>query len=128
MAPIWLTRPMVEAIHSESAAIFGGATGVRDEGLLESAIDRPQNIYAYENAATIFQLAAAYCYGLIQNHPFFDGNKRVGLLAANAFLSLNGYSFEPRETEVVTMIMSVADGTLGEDTLAVWFSDFSTPK
>ncbi|NQV20742.1 MAG: type II toxin-antitoxin system death-on-curing family toxin [Rhodospirillales bacterium] len=128
MEPKWVTRMMVEAIHSESITLFGGATGVRDTGLLESALDRPKNLFAYEEAPTIFQLAAMYCVGLIRNHPFVDGNKRVGLLTANAFLSLNGYDFRPREADAATLIIALASGTLDEAALAAWFSDFSTAK
>lgn len=83
----WLTRQMVEAFHQESLARFGGADGVRDEGLLESALGRPQNRAAYEEDATIFALAADYCFGIVRNHPFVDGNKRAGLLSARVFLA-----------------------------------------
>lgn len=123
-----MSRLMVEAIHSESITLFGGAPGIRDGGLLESALERPKNLFAYQAAASLFQLAAAYCAGLLQNHPFVDGNKRVGLLTATAFLSLNSYAFRPREADAATIIIALASGTIHEAALAAWFSNFSTPK
>lgn len=128
MEPKWLSVPIVKAIQLQSAAAAGGSEGVRDEGLLESALDRPRNLYAYGEAPTIYQLAAAYCAGIVQNHPFIDGNKRAGILAAVAFLDLNGYEFRPNEAEAVNVIMALAAGEIGEEVLAGWISDFSMRK
>jgi death-on-curing protein len=129
--PKWLTKRMVMAIHDEAVAMFGGSAGMRDEGLLESALNRPQNRpqnrRAYESGATLLDFAASLCHGLCKNHPFLDGNKRTALLSARAFLSLNGLAFEPREVDEVENMVAVADGRLGEDGLAAWFQEFSAP-
>ncbi|MCH8092301.1 MAG: type II toxin-antitoxin system death-on-curing family toxin [Proteobacteria bacterium] len=119
--PGWLTMEMVRAIHEESLTLFGGAAGVRDEALLESAVAHPQSVFAYAGKPTIHHLAAAYCSGIIRNHPFIDGNKRAGLLAARAYLYLNGYDFDPDEAEEVNVIVELAAGNLGEDALGEWF-------
>ncbi len=128
MEPRWLTVSMVRAVQAQSVAAYGGPGGIRDQGLLESALDRPRNLLAYGDKPTLFELAAAYCMGIIGNHPFVDGNKRAGLLAANAFLDLNGYEFRPSEVEVVKVIRAVASGAADERLLSAWFSDFSTRK
>jgi death on curing protein len=124
----WLSRRMVEAFHTESIARFGGATGIRDEGLLESALARPENQQAYNSDATVFDFAAHYAVGIIKNHPFVDGNKRTGLLAGRVFLALNRYRFEPDEIETVHMILAAADGSADEVTLAKWFANNSTKR
>ncbi len=126
--PKWLTVQLVLAIHSQAVAEFGGSHGVRDPGLLESALDRPRNLFAYGNDPTLFDLAASYCIGIVKNHPFVDGNKRTGDLAARAFLFCNGYFFEPREAEEVIMIIGLAAGEIDEDALAQWISENSTAK
>jgi death-on-curing protein len=128
MEPKWLTARLVQAIHSQAVADFGGSHGVRDMGLLESALDRPRNLYAYGDDPTLFDLAAAYCAGIVKNHPFIDGNKRTGDLAARAFLFRNGYLFEPDEADEVNMIVALAAGEIEEDVLARWISENSTPK
>lgn len=128
MEPKWLSRDMVLAIHDEAVAMFGGMAGVRDEGLLDSALDRPKNLLAYADAPTLFALAASLCFGLVKNHPFLDGNKRTGLLSARAFLFLNGLAFEPRETDEVNTMVAVAAGEADEAVLARWFEEFSTPR
>ncbi len=128
MEPKGLTAQLVQAIHSLAIATFGGSHGVRDMGLLESALDRPRNLYAYGDDPTLFDLAAAYCAGIVKNHPFIDGNKRTGDLTARAFLFRNGYLFEPDEADEVNMIVALAAGEIEEDVLARWISDNSTPK
>jgi death-on-curing protein len=128
MEPKWLTARLVQAIHSQAVADFGGSHGVRDMGLLESALDRPRNLYAYGDDPTLFDLAAAFCAGIVKNHPFIDGNKRTGDLAARAFLFRNGYLFEPDEADEVNMIVALAAGEIEEDVLARWISENSTPK
>ena len=124
----WLTRRMVEAFHKESQARFGGASGIRDDGLLESALARPRTRAAYEDDATIFSLATDYCAGIVRNHPFVDGNKRAGLLSAYVFLALNGYRFKPDEAVTVEMIRGLAAGEIEQDALTRWFEEFSAPK
>jgi death on curing protein len=117
---IWLTRDMVEIFHRESLARFGGADGVRDEGLLASALARPENIHAYEPEADVFRLAAAYCHGVIKNHPFVDGNKRTGVLCAVVFLALNEVRLDFDEAEVVTMVYGLAASEVSDTQIADW--------
>lgn len=128
MEPKWLARDMVLAIHDEAVAMFGGMAGVRNEGLLDSALDRPKNLLAYADTPTLFALAASLCFGLVKNYPFLDGNKRTGLLSVRAFLFLNGFAFEPRETDEVNTLVAVAAGEADEAVLARWFQEFSTPR
>jgi death-on-curing protein len=111
---------LVAAIHDEAIFEFGGLGGVRDEGLLESAVARPKNRLAHEARSTIFELAAALCAELAKNRPFVDGNKRTALLATRAFLVPNGYSLEPDEADEVTTMVAVAAGSLDEASLAAW--------
>lgn len=127
MAFRWLTPRMITAIHALAITQVGGSAGIRDHGLLESALDRPRNRAAYGDP-DIFELAAAYCLGIIGNHPFVDGNKRTGYLAAHTFLELNGYDVEPDEADIVTVIMGAADGSYNEDVVAAWFRDCARPK
>jgi len=122
----WLSRRLVETLHAESLSRFGGTPGMRDEGLLESALARPQHLARYEEPST-FQLASAYCEGIVNNHPFADGNKRAGLLAARVFLFKNGYRLEPEEAEMVAVIRQVAAGDLGREELAEWLDANSEP-
>ncbi len=128
MEPRWLTVDMVRALHAEGVARFGGTAEVRDAGLLESAVERARNLYTYGDDPSLFDLAAATCAGIVKNHPFVDGNKRAGALAAAAFLDLNGYELQPSEPEVVTIIVALAAGEIDENILARWISDNSTPK
>ena len=117
---IWLTKHMVEAFHRESLVRFGGADGLRDERLLESALARPENIHACEPEADLFRLAAAYCAGIVKNHPFVDGNKRTGTLSAVVFLALNGIATEFDEPMIVAMIVGLAAGEISESELTDW--------
>ena len=121
-----LTFDMVEGFHRESLARFGGSDGLRDRGLLESALARPENVLAYEPDADIFRLAAAYGHGLVKNHPFIDGNKRTGTLAAVVFLALNGIEVEFDEAEIAVVIIGVAAGEMSESELAAWLSRSAT--
>ncbi len=114
---------MVLGLHTIAVAEFGGSPGLRDDGLLESALDRPRNLFAYGDEPSLFQLAAAYCVGIVKNHPFIDGNKRAGDLAIRAFLRLNGYLYEPEEAEEVVMIVALAAGEIDEAALALWIAE-----
>jgi len=120
--PFWLTRQIIVAIHGEQLAIYGGASGLRDEGMLESALDRPKNKWTYERAE-LAELAAAYAYGIARNHPFVDGNKRTSLLALYTFLGVNGVDFEVPEAEAAAMILSLAAGEVSEESLTRWIRD-----
>ena len=124
--PKWITVAIATAIHDEAIYEFGGLPGVRDQGLLESALDRPRNVLAYEPASSIFKLAAALCVGITKNPAFNDGNKRTALLATRAFLFLNGHALEPRQDDEVATLVAVADGSLDAAQLEVWLARNST--
>jgi death-on-curing protein len=117
--PFWLTRQMIVAIHDEQLTIHGGASGLRDEGMLESALDHR---WAYEKAE-LAELAAAYAFGIARNHPFVDGNKRTSLLALYTFLGVNGIDFVVPEAEAAAIILSLAAGEVSEESLARWIRD-----
>ena len=122
--PIWLSYALVTAIHRELIAMFGGLDGIRDEGLLESALSRPRNTYAYAES-TVYCLAAAYANGIARNYPFVDGNKRAALMCIRAFMFQNGYAFEPNEREEVATMVAIAAGKVDEDALVQWISDWT---
>lgn len=128
MQPTWLTLPIVSGLYAAQAGQFGGAHGVRDQGLLENALERPRHLWSYGEDVTVFDLAAAYATGIISNHPFIDGNKRTGVLAAVVLLDFNGYRFEPPETEVVTVVLAAAAGDADERVLAAWFAEHAMEK
>lgn len=121
--PVWLTSTQIRLLHLESIRIFGGVSGLRDEGLLESALSRPRNRWAYDVDVTIHQLAAELSYGLSRNHPFIDGNKRISLLSIRAFLRRNSRRFNPDLLTSVTMIENLAAGSVTLDDLAAWIKD-----
>ena len=117
--PLWITRDLAEAIHSEQLRAHGGRIGLRDENLLESALARPRQRWAYENDVDLADLAAAYGFGIAKNHPFIDGNKRSALVALAVFLRMNGVRLTASEPEAVEVMLGVASGELGEPELAV---------
>ena len=119
--PAWLINDAVMAIQSDLIAEYGGLGGIRDTGLLDSGLARPQNVFAY-GEPSLFDLTAAYCAGIVRNHPFIDGNKRTGLMAAYAFLRLNGYRLTASEPEAVFMIRDLAAGEIGEAKIAAWIA------
>jgi len=118
--PRWLSRTAVEAIHHDQIREHGGLPGVRDENALESALARPQQRFHYEPGAELAELAAAYAFGLAKNHPYRDGNKRIGFLTAITFLGLNGFEFDATEEDVVGQIVALAAGRSSEPELAQW--------
>ena len=118
--PKWLPKGAVLAMHLRQIAEHGGGEGVRDEGMLESALERPRNKYAY-GEPDIFDLAAAYAYGIARNHPFVDGNKRTALVASRTFLLVNGYQINAGKEDRLRTFLALAAGELGEEELAVWF-------
>jgi death-on-curing protein len=120
--PFWLTRKIVIAIHDEQLTIHGGAGGLRDDSMLESALDRPKNRWSYEQAE-LPELAAAYAFGIARNHPFIDGNKRTALLALYTFLGLNGVDFIVPEAEAAAMILALAAGEVNGEGLTRWIRD-----
>ena len=117
--PVWLDRTDCLAIHEMMLAQHGGMAGVRDEGLLESALARPQNLFSY-GSPTMPELAASYAAGIILNHPFGDGNKRTGFMMAATFLELNGLVFAATEESVVEKTLALAAGELKEAGYAAW--------
>jgi len=121
--PIWLIKSAVLAVHSMMIARFGGAEGVRDEGLVESALARPTNVYHCDRNAGITQLAAAYAGDIIQNHPFVDGNKRTGFMAAYVFLDLNGSTLIANEVSATAMTLSLAASEIDESVYGKWLAD-----
>ena len=119
---IWLDVRVVLAAHDEQLAEHGGAEGVRDMGLLESALARPQNLAAYGNP-DVTELAASLAFGIAKNHPFVDGNKRTSLLALYTFLGLNGFDFIVPEAEAAAIILALAAGEVSEESLTRWIRD-----
>ena len=115
--PTWLPRSAIEAAQADQIRTHGGQLGLRDEGLLESALARAKQRWTYAPNSDLADLAAAYGYGLVRNHPFLDGNKRIGLVAMNMFLILNGQEIEAPEPEVVEKVLAIAKGELDEETL-----------
>ncbi len=123
-APIWVRPDVVTAIHQRQLAEHGGATGVRDAGLLASALERPRNLLAYgDPSPDIAELAAAYGFGIARNHPFVDGNKRTALVVMLGFLRLNGVALAAPAQDIYQMIMDLAAGILDEEGLANWLRD-----
>lgn len=120
--PKWLNRAIVEAIHDEQLRTFGGPGGLRDEGMLESALGRPVNRWHYEDADLV-ALAASYAFGIARNHPFVDGNKRAAFLAAYTFLGINGVELDAPDAEVVVMTSGLAAGEVDEVGYAAWIRD-----
>jgi death-on-curing protein len=120
------SREFVEALHAEQLRLHGGAAGVRDEGMLESALARPLQKEAY-GAPDICELAAAYLFGIVKNHPFVDGNKQTGLAAADTFLYFNGLDMEAEQEDLIQFVTMVAAGEIGEDGAAAFFRDHTEP-
>lgn len=117
--PDWVTVEDAMLYHSEVIRVFGGAEGLRDRSLLESALDRARNVYAYESEDLVV-LAAVYAHGLAKNHPFVDGNKRVAFVVLRMFLGLNNVEFNPLEHEAVVMIEGLAGGQVSLADLTAW--------
>jgi death-on-curing protein len=120
--PLWITYEQAIAIHSRQLRRFGGAPGLRDEGMLRSALERPVNKWSYEQAA-LPELAAAYAFGLAKNHAFVDGNKRIAFMAMMTFLRRNEVAFAPDPAQATTMILALAAGEVSEESLARWIRD-----
>ena len=119
--PVWILDDAVEAIHKRQLAEHGGSEGVRDAGLLASAMARPQNTFAYEDGVSLARLAAEYAFGIARNHPFVDGNKRTALVASRTFLLYNGYQVTASKEDKLKTFIALAEGSLSEDDLAAWF-------
>lgn len=117
--PVWVPVEVVLAIQEELLARFGGLAGLRDEGLLDSALNRPRQVFHY-GSPTLFDLAAEYAQGIVKNHPFLDGNKRAGFMAAYTFLGVNGYDLNAPEADAVMQTLALAAGEIDQAEYAVW--------
>jgi death on curing protein len=124
--PVWVTEEDCLSFHDKLLVRFGGASGMRDRGLLASALARPQHLFAYEKP-TMFDMAAAYAHGIVKNHPFVDGNKRSGLLAATLFLEANGIRFSATEEDAVVQTLALAAGAIAAQDFAAWLERVSGP-
>ena len=124
---IWLSADVLRAVHDEQLAEHGGAAGVRDEGLFESAMARAENL-AHYGQPDVADLAAAYGSGLARNHPFIDGNKRTAFVAVELFLHCNGHSLEADDVDCVLTMLAVASGTLDEAAFAEWTRQHAQPR
>jgi len=118
--PVWINERDVLALHSRLLALDGGASGVRDQALLQSALARPRQHRAYAHDPDIPVLAAAYTFGIVRNHPFVDGNKRMGFLIGVLFLELNGYRFNATEEDSTQAVIDLAAGLIDEVSFAAW--------
>ena len=123
MEPRWIPLELVLAIHDRQLAEHGGREGVRDMNALKSALARPQNLLAYGNASTLFELAAVLAVGIAKNHPFIDGNKRTALVVAMSFLEVNGYESDTDEESIAVVFEQLAEGKLNERQLAAWLEE-----
>lgn len=125
--PLWISIEMALEMHSRQIARYGGSDGVRDLGLLDSALTRPRNLFLYEGPVPMARLAASYCFGISRNHPFIDGNKRVSFVAARGFLLANGCNIHATEDEKVETMLALASGEMAEEALADWFAAHAAP-
>ena len=123
--PCWLTREAVLAIHAQLLARFGGSSGIRDDNMLESALAKPRQLHAY-GQPNAYEMAAAYAFGIVKNHPFVDGNKRAGFVAAYTFLGINGIDFTASEEEAVIFTRGLAAGDVTIEEYTLWLLKSST--
>jgi death-on-curing protein len=125
--PVWIEKPEVLIVHSMQLAEHGGSDGIRDETLLDSALAKPRNVFAYTNDPSLSRLAASYAFGIARNHPFIDGNKRTALVVSEGFLRLNGLKVISAPEEKYFTFLHLADGSLSEDQLTAWFTKHALP-
>ncbi len=119
-APVWIVERDALALHDRLLALDGGLAGVRDEGLLKSALARPEQLHAYGNSPDTVELASAYTAGIVRDHPFIDGNKRTGFIIGVLFLEMNGYRLTASEEDATQAVLGLAAGTLDESAFAAW--------
>jgi len=122
-SPFWIDKHTLLLLHTESLSEFGGLQGLRDEGLLDSALARPQNLISYMPDADIAALAASYAVGLARNHPFADGNKRAAFVSVGLFLTINGWRLSSSPVEATQIMLGVAAGEMEEEAFAQWIRD-----
>jgi death-on-curing protein len=120
--PIWIEKPEVLVAHGMQLSEHCGSEGIRDEGLLESALGKPRNVFAYAEDSSLYRLAASYAYGIARNRPFVDGNKRTALVVSEGFLRVNGIRIVSSPEEKYFTFLHLADGSLSEDELTAWFT------
>ena len=124
---VWIDLAVILAVHEEQLAEHGGAAGIRDQGLLESAMSRPRNL-AHYGEPDVAELATAYAFGLARNHPFIDGNKRSAFVAAELFLALNGWRLQADDAACVMAMLALASGDTDEPTFAIWLRERIDPR
>jgi death on curing protein len=125
--PIWIDKPEVLIVHSMQLAEHGGSDGIRDETLLDSALAKPRNVFAYTDSVSLPRLAASYAFGLARNHAFIDGNKRAALVVSEGFLRVNGLKIVSLPEEKYFTFLHLADGSLTEEELTAWFTKHAVP-
>ena len=125
--PRWVSKRVVLALHEEQLAEHGGSSGIRDESLLDSALAKPQNVFAYGDDPDIFRLASSYAYGIARNHAFVDGNKRTALVVSILFLKRNGWDTTASKTDEYDTYFRLAEGSLSEEELAAWLTRHAVP-
>jgi death on curing protein len=126
--PVWLSIELIEAVHERQLIEHGGGSGVRDRGMLESALARPQQRHVYGEDVDMISLAAAYAFGLSRNHPFVDGNKRTAAVACELFLELNGYQLVADDSDLYPVFMALAAGELDETAFTEWLRSHARPE
>jgi death on curing protein len=125
--PVWIRTIEALAFHSQQIALFGGSDGVRDAGLLDSALARPRNLFAYsEGPVTMADMAAAYAFGISSNHPFVDGNKRTAMQVSFVFLEFNGFPVTASQEDACVTFLRLAAGEISESELALWFAEHTS--
>jgi death-on-curing protein len=125
--PLWISKKAVLAMHSAQLAEHGGSDGIRDESLLDSALAKPLNVFAYANQPDIFRLAASYAFGIARNHAFIDGNKRTALVVSITFLDRNGWDIVAPKEDIYFTFLHLAEGSLTEDELTAWLTKHAVP-
>jgi death-on-curing protein len=125
--PLWVSKKAVLAMHSAQLAEHGGSDGIRDETLLDSALAKPRNVFAYADQPDIFRLAVSYAFGIARNHAFVDGNKRTALVVSLTFLDRNSWDIVASKEDVYFTFLHLADGSLTEDELTAWFTKHAVP-
>src|SRR5260370_39012372 len=125
--PLWVSKKAVLAMHSAQLAEHGGSDGIRDETLLDSALAKPVNVFAYADQPDIFRLAATHAFGIGRNYAFVDGNKRTALVVSITFLDRNGWDIVAAKEDVYFTFLHLADGSISEEELAVWFKNHAVP-
>jgi death on curing protein len=126
--PLWIEEHDVVAIHDRLLALHGGATGLRDRGLLQSALARPRQHHAYADSSDVVEMAALYTAGIVRNHPFVDGNKRTGIVVGVLFLELHGFDFKASEADATQAVLALAARTLDEAGYTAWLRENAKRK